>query len=243
LPADDADRRRRRRGHPARIARPARLDRRRKMKVTNYLRVAAALAAAGALAYYSRTAAEARTYEGQPMSPATARSLLLIKLGVSAPAPSDAAKRSELATLTTELEAMYGEGKYCPPKENGKLKTVLKFTPAQNGCMNLDDLGEIIATSRNYAELTEAWAGWHTISRPMRAKYQRFVELANEGARELGFNDVGEMWRARYDMPPAAFEKEAARLYSQVKPLYQNLHCYARKRLQEKYGKDKVPDH
>jgi peptidyl-dipeptidase A len=195
-----------------------------------------------ALEYYSRTAAEARAYEGQPMSAAAARSLMLIKLGVSAPAPADPAKRSELATLTTELEAMYGEGKYCPPKENGRLRTVLKFTAAQNGCMNLDELGEIIATSRDYAELTEAWAGWHTISRPMRAKYQRFAELANEGARELGFADLGVLWRSRYDMPAADFEKEAARLYGQVEPLYKSLHCYARGKLQKKYGKDKVPD-
>ena len=111
---------------------------------------------------------------------------------------------------------MYGEGKYCP-----KGKTLLKFSKDDNGCKNLDELSEIIATSRNYDELTEAWAGWHSIARPMRAKYQRFVELANEGARELGFNDLGEMWRSRYDMPAADFEKEAARLYEQVKPLYQ----------------------
>ena len=190
------------------------------------------------LEYFSRKAGEAKAYANDKLDPATARSLMLLRLGVSAPAPSDAAKRTELANITTELEAMYGEGKYCPQG-----KTVLKFTPEDKGCKNLDDLSDIIATSRNYDELTEAWAGWHSIARPMRPKYQRFAELANAGARELGFNDVGEMWRARYDMPPAAFEKEAARLYSQVKPLYQNLHCYARKRLQEKYGKDKVPDH
>ena len=76
----------------------------------------------------------------------------------------------------------------------------------------------------------------------MRPKYQRFVELANEGAKELGFDDVGVLWRSRYDMPVADFEKEAARLYGQVEPLYKGLHCYARKRLQQRYGKDKVPD-
>jgi peptidyl-dipeptidase A len=200
---------------------------------TQYLN---ALATGKYLEYFSRKAGEARAYEKEQLDPATARSLLLLKLAAPAPAPADAAKRTELAGLTTELDAMYGEGKYCP-----KGKTVLTFTPEENGCKNLDALGEIIATSRNYDELTEAWAGWHGIARPMRAKYQRFAELANEGSRELGFADVGEMWRARYDMPAAAFEKEAARLYSQVKPLYQGLHCYARKRLQEKYGADKVP--
>ena len=61
----------------------------------------------------------------------------------------------------TELEAMYGEGKYCPAG-----KTVLKFGKDENGCKNLDELGEIIATSRNYDELTEAWTGWHSIAQP-----------------------------------------------------------------------------
>jgi peptidyl-dipeptidase A len=120
---------------------------------------------------------------------------------------------------------------------------VLSFTPEENGCKNLDALEEIIGTSRNYDEITEAWTGWHSIARPMRAKYQRFVELANEGARELGFADLGVLWRSRYDMSADDFQKEAARLYEQIKPLYQSLHCYARGRLQQKYGKDKVPDH
>ena len=39
------------------------------------------------------------------------------------------------------------------------------------------------------------------------------------------------------------FEKETDRLWQQVKPLYDDLHCYVRGKLQQKYGKDKVPDH
>ncbi len=185
------------------------------------------------LEFFSRKAGESKAYDDQKLDASTARSLMLIKLGVSAPAPADPAKRRELAGLTTELDAMYGEGKYCPGPEQGGKKT---------GCKNIDELSDIIATSRNYQELTDAWAGWHSISKPMRPKYQRFVELANEGAKELGFDDVGVLWRAGYDMPVADFEKEADRLWGQVEPLYKGLHCYARKRLQQRYGKDKVPD-
>jgi peptidyl-dipeptidase A len=186
------------------------------------------------LEYFSRKAGEAKAYDKDQLDASTARSLNLLKLGVSAPAPADPAKRAELATLSTELDAMYGEGKYCPPGTNKDGRKA--------DCKNLDELGETIATSRNYQELTDAWAGWHTISKPMRPKYQRFVELANEGARELGYDDLGVLWRSRYDMPARDFEKEAARLYTQVEPLYKGLHCYARKRLQQRYGKDKVPD-
>jgi peptidyl-dipeptidase A len=179
------------------------------------------------LEFYSSRAAQAATYDLKQLDPSTARSLNAIKFAVSAPAPADPAKRAELAALGTELDAMYGEGKYCPQ--------------GPKGCFNLDVLSDVIAQSRDYDVLTEAWSGWHTISKPMRAKYTRFAELSNEGAKELGFADTGDMWRSKYDMSAADFEKEAARLYSQVEPLYKALHCYAGKKLAAKYGRDKVP--
>ncbi len=100
----------------------------------------------------------------------------------------------------------------------------------------------MLANSRNYDELTQAWTGWHSTARPLRKEYGRFVELANEGARELGFADLGTMWRSGYDMPPEEFTTEAARLWGQVKPLYDSLHCYVRGRLQKTYGAQRVPD-
>jgi hypothetical protein len=124
------------------------------------------------LEYFSRKAGEAKAWDKAQIDPSTARSLTLIKLGVSAPAPADPAKRAELAGLSTELDAMYGEGKYCPPGTNKDGK--------KTDCKIFDELADTIATSRNYQDLTDAWAGWHTISKPMRPKYQRFVELANE---------------------------------------------------------------
>ncbi len=76
--------------------------------------------------------------------------------------------------------------------------------------------------------LLEAWTGWHSVAPPMRDEYQRLVELANEGARELGYKDTGALWRSKYDMEPDAFAAELDRLWGQVKPLYESLHCYVR---------------
>ncbi|RYG88106.1 peptidase M2 family protein, partial [bacterium] len=92
-----------------------------------------------------------------------------------------------------------------------------------------------------YAKLTQAWVDWHEAARPMREPYARFAMLANEGARELGFDDLGAMWRSNYDMTPDAFVAEVDRLWTQVKPLYDALHCYTRARLAKRYGEDKVP--
>jgi peptidyl-dipeptidase A len=180
------------------------------------------------LEYFSNAVEAAKQYENQKLSPATARTLLLLKLGVAAPAPKDPAKRAELAAITSKMEGMYGAAKYCPK--------------GPESCKDQEQLTDVIANSRNYDELTEAWTGWHSTARPLRKEYVRFVELANEGAGELGFKDLGAMWRSGYDMPPDDFTKEAARLWGQVKPLYDSLHCYVRGKLQKTYGKDRVPD-
>ena len=158
--------------------------------------------------------------------PETRRAIDLLKLGTTLPTPSDAAKRKELTMIATELEGMYGAGQYCR---------------SANDCKSLPELEDILANSRDFDELTDAWQGWRTIAPPMREKYQRYVELVNEGAGELGYGDLGEMWRAGFDMSPAEFEQETARLWEQVKPLYDELHCHVRAKLGEVYGADKVP--
>jgi peptidyl-dipeptidase A len=179
------------------------------------------------LAYLTHALDDAKRFEGQALTPPTARSFMKLRLNVAAPAPADAAKRARMTQLEAELEAKYGEGKYCPAG------------PAS--CKNLDQLSDILAKSRNYDELTQAWKGWHDVGAGMRADYTEFVALANEGARNLGFKDLGVMWRANYDMAPEAFDAESERLWQQVKPLYDALHCYARARLAKRYGADKVP--
>jgi len=177
----------------------------------------------------SRAVKDARRFDGVKLDPATERALKLLRLGVSAPAPDDPAKRAELAEISARLEAMYGEGRYCETLGDEQV------------CHNIDDVTEVMAKSRDPDELLQAWTGWHTIGRPMREDYVRFVELANEGARELGYEDLGVMWRSGYDMPVDEFVQEVERLWGQVKPLYDELHCYARDRLAEKYGADLVP--
>lgn len=179
------------------------------------------------LEYFSSAVEQSKAYEQEQLSPAVARSLQLLKLGVAAPAPQDPAKRAQLAALTSKLEGMYGAAKYCPK--------------GPESCKDQPQLSKIIATSRNYDELTQAWTGWHDTARPMRAEYTKFVGLANEGARELGFADLGAMWRSNYDMSPDEFSQVTSRLWEQLRPLYGSLHCYVRGKLQKQYGEQRVP--
>lgn len=183
------------------------------------------------LALLGRDAAAARQFAGQKLAPADERALALLKFNVDVPAPRDAARRAELTRLGARLESMYGAGKYCPPGA----------APGSAACKNEEQLSAVLAKSRNYDELVAAWKGWHDIGAPMRAPYQRYVTLANEGAQDFGFKDLGVMWRARYDMSPEEFDAESERLWQQVKPLYAALQCHARAKLAEKYGASRVP--
>jgi peptidyl-dipeptidase A len=75
----------------------------------------------------------------------------------------------------------------------------------------------------------------------MRADYVRMVEIANQGAKDLGYADTGAMWRSQYDMSPEEFAALTDKLWAQVKPLYDQLHCYTRAKLNQKYGDSVQP--
>lgn len=169
----------------------------------------------------------AKPFEGQKMSPESARTILLLKLSTAMPPPDDAKKLEELTRIATKMEGDYGAGKYCTGEGD------------KQHCRDLGELSEVLASSRDYQAQLDAWQGWHTISQPMRKDYVRFAELVNDGAKGMGFADTGEMWRSGYDMSPAEIAAETDRLWGQVKPLYEQLHCYARTKLKTKYGADK----
>jgi peptidyl-dipeptidase A len=175
-------------------------------------------------------AKQAARFDNVPNLPYDVRRKLdLIKLKLTSPGPADPAKTAEMTRIAAELEATYGAGKYCPPGKSGE------------DCLDINEISKIMRESRDPARLLEVWRGWHTISPQMRNDYTRFVSLMNEGARELGYKDVGAMWRSKYDMPPDAFATEVDRLWNQVKPLYESLHCYVRSSLTKKYGEKVVP--
>jgi peptidyl-dipeptidase A len=170
-------------------------------------------------------AKDATKYASAKTDPETARKLKLLRLSLTLATPHDPDEASEVTRIAAEMEGIYGKGKYCPP--GGE-------------CLDLEDITKIMATSRDAKQLLDVWTGWHAIARPIKKDYVRYVELANKGAKELGFADNGAMWRSKYDMPPDAFAKELDRLWQQVRPLYVSLHAYVRWKLREQYG-DAVP--
>ncbi|MFO0723933.1 MAG: M2 family metallopeptidase [Myxococcota bacterium] len=198
--------------------------------ITDDTEAEAAQASEAVLAYTTDAILKATKFDGLSLDPDTKRMLYLLKVSNTLPAPSDAAKRKELADIAAKLTSIYGKGKYCKKDKAGKEE-----------CKDLGQLSKVLATSRNYDELLDAWTGWRTISPEMKPMYQKLVSLSNEGAKEIGYQNAGELWRAGYDMKPDEFAATTEKLWSQVRPLYEKLHCYTRNKLVQKYGKDKVP--
>jgi len=173
-------------------------------------------------------AAESHRFDHLTLAPELRRQISLLQINAPA-APNDPKLLAEQTQLAAALTGMYGKGKYCPELTGSQ--------EAGTKCMGIDALSSIMATSRDPQELTRLWVGWHAVGAPMKDKYARFIELQNIGARELGYKDTGELWRAGYDMTPAQFSAELDRAWTQLEPLYHELHTYVRKRLIARYGK------
>jgi len=179
---------------------------------------------------------ESRKFDGLPLPPDAARKMLLLKLGIGLPAPSDPALRAETTQKAAELDAAYGRGKYCPVAPGDRSSSTGNPDSNPDHCLGIDDISVKMAQSRDPQELAALWVGWHAVGKPMRGDYARLAELSNQGAHELGFADTGALWRSQYDMPPEEFSADIERLWTQVEPLYRELHTYVRRKLIEKYG-------
>jgi peptidyl-dipeptidase A len=169
-----------------------------------------------------RFALEAAKFNDVPgLSAETRRKLDKLRGGIVLPAPTTEGAAAELNTIATELQSIYGKG-----------KGTLDGKPISGS-----DIEAAMGDVRDPAKLKEMWVSWHdNVGAPMKDDYARMVDIANQGARELGFRNVGAMWRGQYDMSADEFAALTEKLWQQVKPLYDDLHCYTRTKLNEKYG-------
>ncbi|MGC4251910.1 MAG: M2 family metallopeptidase [Sphingobium sp.] len=172
-------------------------------------------------------ALEAAKFADTPgLSAETKRRLMMLRTALTLPAPTTPGAADELNALSTKLQSQYGKG-----------MGTLRGQP-----VNGSDIEEAMGTNRNPDELKEMWVSWHdNVGAPMRSDYTKLVSIANAGAKELGFADTGAMWRSQYDMPADDFAKLTDRIWAEVKPLYDELHCYTRTKLNEKYGEAVQP--
>ena len=167
----------------------------------------------------------AASFDGLDTSKENQRMLDILKSSFVMPPPLDEELASELSEITTSLEAMYGSGEYCFDDEE---------------CYDLEAFESIIDNSRDPKELLRAWEGWHEIGKPMKPMYMRMVDIGNQGSVDLGYEGLSDLWFSKYDMPAEDFLDDTDRVWSEVKPLYDALHCHVRAKLNEHYGDEVI---
>ncbi len=187
---------------------------------------------------------EAAKFDGADLPADIRRKLDFMKLGIVLPAPSREGAAKELADIATRLGSTYSTGTIS--LDSAAYRPALTAIRDQGSDLSgakvrQDETELLMRQLRDPAKLAEVWTKWNDYAAVMKGDYARLVEIANEGAKELGYKDAGALWRSGYDMSPEAFEAETDRLWGQVKPLYDQLHCYVRAELNEKYGDAVVP--
>ncbi|XP_052750785.1 angiotensin-converting enzyme-like isoform X2 [Galleria mellonella] len=147
------------------------------------------------------------------------------ELGTAA-LPEDLNQR--LLTAISNMQSIYATATICDYKDRNKCD--LHVEP---------DVTDIFANSEDPEELKYTWLEWHKAAgAPSRGNFTEYIQLDNEAAKLNGYDSVAEWWLSAYESDDS--EDQFASLWSQVKPLYQQIHAYVRRQLREKYGENVV---
>ena len=105
-----------------------------------------------------------------------------------------------------------------------------KDTPA-----SANDIDEVLVKSRDLAERRAAWEASKEIGRPLRDGLLRLRDLRNKVARTMGFDDFFALQVADYGMTVPEMMALCDRMLADIRPLYQQLHAWARHSLAKRY--------
>ena len=169
-------------------------------------------------AFYKQMRQNASKFNVDKLSTDTKRQMQFI---TSTATPKDAAVLKQVTELEATMEGIYSTGKVNDTDGN-----MLELDP---------DLYKILSDNRDYERLLFVWKGWRDAVGPkVRPLYKQFVELKNKGAKENGWEDIGEYWRSWYEVDD--LEGMVEGFWNELKPLYQELHAYVRYKLSQKYS-------
>ncbi|XP_077271892.1 angiotensin-converting enzyme Ance-3 [Temnothorax americanus] len=114
--------------------------------------------------------------------------------------------------------------------------------PFRCGLRLYPDISQIMARSRDWDELQYVWTEWRRRSgRPIKDLYQQLITLTNDAARMNNFTDAAEYWMFPYESPN--FQQDIDEAWETIRPLYEELHAYIRKKLRDLYGPEKIGGH
>nr|CAH7745211.1 unnamed protein product [Callosobruchus chinensis] len=100
------------------------------------------------------------------------------------------------------------------------------------------DLAAIMSKSRNWDELQHVWTEWRRqTGQKMRDPFEQMVRLSNQASKMNNFTDTAEYWSFPFESTDLF--KDLENSWEEVKPLYEQLLTYVRRRLREFYGPER----
>src|SRR5262245_20664028 len=111
-----------------------------------------------------------------------------------------------------------------------------------------NDIDRILVESRDLDERRAAWEASKAIGRPLRDGLLRLRDLRNTVARAMGFDNFFALQVADYGMTVPETLALCDRIVAEVRPLYQQVHAWARHALANRYHAEaprdgKLPAH
>ncbi len=104
-----------------------------------------------------------------------------------------------------------------------------------------NDLDRILDESRVLADRERAWNASKEVGAPLRPGLIELQGLRNGVAREMGYDDFFQFQVSNYGMSTPEMMALLDRLVRETRPLYEQLHCYARYALAQRYGVAQPP--
>ncbi|CAG2107601.1 unnamed protein product [Medioppia subpectinata] len=128
--------------------------------------------------------------------------------------------------VSTEMEAIYSSAKICVSN-----KCDLELDP---------DLEKLMAESKDYDQLLEAWVKWRDASgKQMREKYIKYYTLGNKAAKlnkvlDKEFKTLDDIWL--YGWETEDIKKQMSKALDKLLPFYRKLHTYMRLKLEKTFA-------
>lgn len=109
-----------------------------------------------------------------------------------------------------------------------------------------NDIDETLRKSTDLDERRRAWDAAKSIGAPLRAGLLKLRELRNAVAREMGYGGFFSLQVADYGMTADEMVGDLDRVLTDIRPLYEQLHCWAKHELAKRYGRPvprRIPAH
>jgi peptidyl-dipeptidase A len=104
------------------------------------------------------------------------------------------------------------------------------------------EIDETLRTSTNLDERLAVWEASKGVGVAIKDGLVDLRRLRNETVRALGYDDYFSYQVSDYGMTTQELRDMMLRFNKEIRPLYQELHTYARYELAKRYGVDEVPD-